>query len=320
MIPLHLITGFLGSGKTSFLLDVAERLPGRNLVFLVNEYSRQAIDPQKLAFTGIRTVSITGGSIFCRCLLTDFLHHLRELPSRFSFPAGKLEAVIVEASGIADPRSAEMMLKESQLDQVYRLSSLVCLVDPGSFLKLITILPNIRAQILAADVALINKTDLYHPSEIDRTEDAVKQIKSNLRILRTQQGRSDWNPFQDEHMVGVKGDYTACRDPHFATAVLSVPRMLTLEQLQTAIRPWEDRIFRIKGTASLDGSVFSIEYSSDHWNVQKAMDGPTDNLLVFFYPPSLENEIRELAQHLQIFSRRDKIWSLDNSRCPGGAS
>ena len=87
MIPLALVTGFLGSGKTTYLKQLIDRYHDRKLVWLVNEFSARDVDAAVLGGETADVVSIAGGSIFCRCLATEFIAHLRDLPARFGTPA-----------------------------------------------------------------------------------------------------------------------------------------------------------------------------------------------------------------------------------------
>ena len=75
-IPLSLVTGFLGSGKTTFLKHMAPRLASRRIVYLVNDFSALDVDGAVLSEIGPNVVSIPGGSIFCKCLVGDFIQHL----------------------------------------------------------------------------------------------------------------------------------------------------------------------------------------------------------------------------------------------------
>ncbi len=147
-IPLSLVTGFLGSGKTTFLKHTARRLAGRRIVYLVNEFSALDVDTQSLRQISPDVIAIPGGSIFCKCLVGDFIQTLSRVPQRFgsSQPgsADTIEGLIVEASGIANPKVVADMLRETKLDAVYSLASVVAIVDPGSFGKLLVTLPNIR--------------------------------------------------------------------------------------------------------------------------------------------------------------------------------
>ncbi|MCL1888415.1 MAG: hypothetical protein FWF96_06050, partial [Kiritimatiellaeota bacterium] len=97
MIPLALVAGFLGSGKTTFLRRVSSRNDGRRLAFLVNDFAGVDVDAQLLSDLDGEIVSIPGGSIFCRCLATTFTNALKKI-LRVEPP---VEGVIIEASGMA---------------------------------------------------------------------------------------------------------------------------------------------------------------------------------------------------------------------------
>lgn len=120
-------------------------------------------------------VSIPGGSIFCHCLVGEFVRVLGEVAVVDPRPEG----VIVEASGIADPKVVVVgMLAETKLDAMFDLRRVVTVVDPGSFHKLIQTLPAITAQVEASDLVLINKTDLYDAGEVglNRGENSDRSI------------------------------------------------------------------------------------------------------------------------------------------------
>jgi G3E family GTPase len=84
VIPLSLVTGFLGGGKTTLLQRLIEQSDGRRLAYIVNELADADVDGQLLALGEEKIVSIPGGSIFCRCLSGEFLRILESLPARFA--------------------------------------------------------------------------------------------------------------------------------------------------------------------------------------------------------------------------------------------
>jgi len=120
---------------------------------------------------------VPGGSIFCKCLVTQFISQLQSLPSRFGIPEG----LVIEASGMANPKVMASMLHETRLDGQYRLARIISVIDPGSFHKLRQTLPNITAQIEASDLALINKADLYSDDEVQATADALRALNPGIK-------------------------------------------------------------------------------------------------------------------------------------------
>ena len=165
MIPLCLVTGFFGSGKTTLLRHIIDERDGQRIAYLVNEFAARDVDAEVLAAeVGAGAVSLAGGSVFCRCLLDRFVDQLAALAAQQPAP----QAVVVEASGIADPKPIETLLQRDELAGLYTLTSIVTVVEPGSFLKFSHVLPNIIAQVEAADVGVINKVDLYDAGRIEQ--------------------------------------------------------------------------------------------------------------------------------------------------------
>jgi len=74
------VTGFLGSGKTTFLKHIVEQYRERRLVYLVNEFSPHDIDGAIVSQKNPNVVAIPGGSIFCKCLVTEFIDRLESIP------------------------------------------------------------------------------------------------------------------------------------------------------------------------------------------------------------------------------------------------
>lgn len=176
-IPISLITGWLGCGKTTLLKRVIHENRERRLVYLINDFSPMDVDAGLLRQEGDHVVSIPGGSIFCKCLVTEFIGNLKRVVEEFHSATAPVEGVVIEASGMADPRVVGDMLRETRLDAYYEIRSVISLVEPRSFLKLIHTLPNIIAQIESADRVLLNKCDLYEEPQLAETEAELKKIK-----------------------------------------------------------------------------------------------------------------------------------------------
>jgi len=270
MIPLALVIGFLGSGKTTFLKQLARRHCGRKIVYLVNEFSAKDVDGALLAAETPDVVSVAGGSIFCRCLVTEFIARLRELPARFGTPAAPVEAVVVEASGIANPAVASQMLREAQLDRQYELAAVLAIVDPGSFGKLLLTLPNIRVQIEAANHILINKTDAYPCALIEQTETAVREINRAVTPTRTSFSAADVDLFGARLTGAQRGELAPCRDPNFVSFSVPLDRDLDLNLFRVALEAAKDGIYRVKGFVGVGGRQFYLDYSASGLRVEES--------------------------------------------------
>jgi len=243
MIPICLVTGFLGSGKTTVLERLMRRLADRRVVYLVNEFATSDIDGQRLAGSGAAIVSVPGGSIFCTCLVEEFVRRLREIAATRPAPDG----LVVEASGIADPRVVRRLLDETGLSTDYRLARVVAICDPGTFLKLLVTLPSLPAQVEAADVALLNKVDLHDEPALQAVEAELHALHPGLSILRCAYGEADFEPFLLQPERELAGELAHCADPRYLVSEELLPGLVELPRLEAALAALGERLYRAKG-------------------------------------------------------------------------
>ena len=350
-IPLSLVTGFLGSGKTTFLQQTARRLAGRRVVYLVNEFSALDVDGAVLGKFGPNVVSIPGGSIFCKCLVSDFILNLSEIPRRFGqkpppassaalgaagglyadasgpgpemgatpssrskdlpmpvdvprevgVPAGSdaIEGVIIEASGIANPKVVADMLRETKLDAVYDLASIVSVADPGSFQKLLATLPNIRAQIEAADIVLLNKIDLFREEQVEATAAAIRQIHPDVRIIRTVRAAVEIDLFGNSPPRDLHGEYAECADPHYGRHSVALHNALDLAQLQAALRDLGDVLYRAKGFIPTSQGTVYLDWSMAGRSVEVCRKGGAQAGLAMIARADRREMIEALVSRIQ---------------------
>lgn len=299
MIPLILVTGFLGSGKTTLLEHLARRHRDRQIVWLVNEFSARDMDAARLATTARDVVALAGGSIFCRCKAAEFLDLLGTLPGR-CHP----ELVVIEASGMADPLVAGKMLRESGLDRLYSIRSVIAVVDPGSFGKLLQTLPNIRSQIEAASRVLVNKTDLHPPAALEATEAAIREINPDVPLTRTRFAELDLDLFAADSPQGERGELAPCVDPNFVKFEFSLAGELDLAWLQRAVATLTAEVLRLKGIARISGQLHRLDYSASGWHIEALPDAApaaTPALVLIARGPeseALRRLIRDLSGQL----------------------
>jgi G3E family GTPase len=262
MIPICLVTGFLGSGKTSFLKAITARHVDERIVYLVNEVSPLDVDGALLEELDEGLVAIPGGSIFCRCLVTEFIARLTEIPKRFGTVERPVVGVVIESSGIADPRVIAQLLAETKLDGVYDLATVITVVDPASLPKLVHTLPNIAAQIEAADVVLLNKTDLFDDEEVAATEALVREINPDAEVIRTVRCEADLELFGEAPARDMTGDYAPCMDPNYEKLELEFRAPVDMGQLMAGLTAARDDIYRAKGFVPTPSGLYYLDMSA----------------------------------------------------------
>lgn len=298
MIPLVFITGFLGSGKTTFLRHVVRSHRGRRLVYLVNEFAPADVDGPLIECPPDDLISVVGGSIFCRCLVTDFIRHLRAVAERAANPDTPVDGVVIEASGIADPGVVPRMLEETRLDGPYRLARVVSIVDPGTFATLVQTLPNLSAQIVASDVALLNKTDLYPLDKVAETERALRDLNASLEIMRTSFCAADIDLLAPRRVQRLDGQYARCADPNYEVITCTVDRTVDTNALTAALGGLCDVLYRAKGYFPAAAGLQHLDASPSGLTVRPAPRPDLPPRLVFILRPGARARLEPLLANL----------------------
>ena len=266
MIPVCLITGFLGSGKTTLIEKWIKQYPNNKFVYLINEFCQIDIDGQRLALPANQLVTIAGGSIFCRCLVSDFIRSLRKIETHFMEEGMLPEGVIIEASGVADPGVIQTLLQETKLDQVYQITKIIDIIEPGNFLKLIHTLPNILRQAEASNCILLNKADLYPADIIKKAVEEIREINPHAEIAETRFCDIDLFPFDLGILPKEGGEYAVCRDPNYANISILHDQPLDWLRLKAEIEAIPGAVYRVKGFIFQKNLWWDIDFASDIWH------------------------------------------------------
>lgn len=261
-IPMALITGFLGTGKTTFLEYTARRLADQRIVYLVNDFSPVDVDGARLDALGPNTVSVPGGSIFCKCLVGQFVKQLNMIAEQLHTADSPVRGVVVEASGIANPKVVEQMLSETGLDQLYALSCVLTLAEAGSLHKLLATLPAMTAQLESADVVLLNKVDLYEASQLACAEQQIRRVNAEVSIWRIEQGVADVQLFGERARRGLSGELAGCADPHFERFSVVPETPIDMNLLETRLLALADQLYRAKGYLPVVDGLVYVDWST----------------------------------------------------------
>ncbi|RJX35068.1 MAG: cobalamin biosynthesis protein CobW [Desulfarculus sp.] len=176
--PLHLICGFLGAGKTTLLRRILAQQPAdESLAVLVNEFGKLGIDGELLSGFSSQVRELRAGCICCE-LRVDFLRTLAEVLTNF-----QPQRVVVETTGVADPRDLITAVQEVGREHPLALASVVTVVDAEMFPVRRMFGPFYLNQIKAGDLVLLNKTDLIEPEAVEPAFAALSQINPGARLL-----------------------------------------------------------------------------------------------------------------------------------------
>ena len=189
-VPILLLTGFLGSGKTSLLARWLRDPAFAGAMVIVNELGEVGLDDRLIETSNDTPLLLDNGCACCEAgedlsatlerLFFDRLH--RQIPA-FTW-------VLIETTGIADPAPIlERLRHQGLVAERYELRGVVTTFDarlgPGQLASH----PECRSQVEHADVVLLTKTDVAGPVEVAAARDSLRALRPHVRILAS--ARSD---------------------------------------------------------------------------------------------------------------------------------
>ncbi len=181
-LPLTVIGGFLGAGKTTLLNRLLHKSQGRRLAVLVNDFGAINIDAELVATEAGDIIALTNGCVCCSIGddLTAAL--IRVLESTAPF-----DAIVIEASGVSDPwKIAQVALADPGLS----LDGVIVLIDADACLTHAAdplLADSLQRQLKAADLIVVNKTDLVDIGELQRVRDWLASFASTIPRFETMQ-------------------------------------------------------------------------------------------------------------------------------------
>ena len=260
-IKLYVLTGFLGAGKTSFLLHALDAMEGKKLGIIQNEFGKLSIDGDILRSGEIEMRDLTRGSIFCSCLKLNFVQALAEMSEM------GLDCLFVESSGLADPSNLFEILDALAVlkpEKPYELAGTICLVDAVGFLQDAAELEAVVRQVVHCNIALINKCDLVDAARIEEIKAQIRQWNGQCMIVTTENGVMDtalleqdlsdyaWAPGEDTTNTADTKPKT------FSISFGAVP----MDKMTAFLEALSPHCYRVKGFGVLDGAWRQIDLAA----------------------------------------------------------
>jgi cobalamin biosynthesis protein CobW len=201
-IPVTIVTGFLGSGKTTLICGLLKKNPDRRLAVLVNEFGEVSVDGALLRTAGegcgVEIHDLPNGCICCT-IKDDFLPVMKQLQSR----KREIEHVLIETSGLALPTPVMRALAWPEIRNDFHLDSVLAVVDTPQLLSgnlecgkpipgaasaetpdhATSVDAILNQQLENADVVVLNKIDTLDDESLMKAEELVRLKAAKVRFL-----------------------------------------------------------------------------------------------------------------------------------------
>ncbi|PQV64605.1 GTPase, G3E family [Abditibacterium utsteinense] len=287
LLPVALVTGFLGAGKTTFMRHLLGDAKARGLKVgvVINEFGVADIDGEILRQSGAEMLGTLAGGCACCSSQDEMIWTMLELGRQTR--ENRPDAVLLEASGLADPLVMLDGLTVAALLPLIRVASVVSVVDALRLPELKDedgrLAPLLQRQIALADLVIANKSDLAFRGESTKNEgkfaaeSLLRNINSSARLEFARGGAVNL----DEFWARVLNSESAAQAPHASQAIhghaqtLIVPmkKPIAREKLENALRNLGEDVWRVKGFVRLQGEndLFLVQWSGSgaHFAIER---------------------------------------------------
>ncbi|MCX4528557.1 MULTISPECIES: GTP-binding protein [unclassified Streptomyces] len=187
-IPVVVLTGFLGSGKTTVLNHLLANRGGTRIGVVVNDFGSIEIDAMSVAGqVGDSMVSLGGGCLCCAVDGSELDAYLEKLAA----PVHRIDVIVIEASGLAEPQEMIRMLMASE-NPAIRYGGMVQIVDAAEFDATRARHPETDRHLAVADLVVLNKTDRVDAAERARIEGVLGMLRGpGTPVVGADHGRID---------------------------------------------------------------------------------------------------------------------------------
>jgi G3E family GTPase len=188
-IPVTIITGFLGAGKTTLVSKLIQHPDMDRVAVVINELGEIGIDNDLVTMSS-ENISLLSNGCICCSVRTDMQETMRDLfTKRMVGEIPEFDRIIIETTGLADPAPIlQTLLSDTLFEAQFRLDGLVTLVDGYNGLLQIEQQLETTKQIAVADLILITKGDLLDSSTKDQLQAAVRELNPNAPMIFVNHG------------------------------------------------------------------------------------------------------------------------------------
>ena len=201
MVPVTILTGFLGSGKTTLINRILKEQHGHRIAVIENEFGEAGVDGDiLLKDTSEQIIEMNNGCVCCT-VRGDLIRILGDLRQRRDARTLDFDRVIIETTGMADPGPvAQTFFIDGEIGNYYLVDSVITLVDAKHAPKQLDDFREAQEQVGFADRILMSKTDLVSEDEQDRLRRRLVKMNPRAPIKTVHFGNT---PIED--ILDIRG-------------------------------------------------------------------------------------------------------------------
>jgi G3E family GTPase len=274
-IKVDVVSGFLGSGKTTLIRRLLQVCRQERVVLIENEFGEIGIDGELVERDGFEVLEISNGCICC-IMQKDFVQMLGRVIKEF-----QPERIIIEPTGISILSEIIDVLRRPEFVSRVRINSLITIVDSTNYLWQCDVFGDFfEDQIGNASVLILSKSQLTDRETIDQISASIRKLYQKERDAIC----DPWDTLTDEELANLidaehapalgdvlHAEYKPCSENEFDTLGLKSSRVYTREELEQILcQLGQDRygqVLRGKGFLRSDHGFLDFSYTSGRFEI-----------------------------------------------------
>ncbi|MHB8075498.1 CobW family GTP-binding protein [Desulfosporosinus fructosivorans] len=281
MVKFDIISGFLGSGKTTLIKKILNSLDGEKVVIIENEFGDVSVDSEVLQIEGFEIYEISNGCVCCK-LKGDFIFTLKQILTQ------KVERIIFEPSGIFIIGEIYDLFKDPQISSECFINSVTTVVDAQNFSNHIQSYSGFyKSQICSASSLVVSKTQQMLIEEVSQIELELCILNETATILA-----KDWIELSNEEVLGLvdKKNILIAKDSihslshDFESIGLRTSRIFESEQLESILKKCKHggygKIIRGKGFIESNNCFLEFHYIDGDYSILES-SSPSTGIVSF---------------------------------------
>ena len=274
MIKVDVISGFLGSGKTTLVKKLLQVHQKEKVVLIENEFGDIGIDGELIEREGFEVFEISSGCICC-IMQKDFVQMLARIIKEFH-----PERIIIEPTGISILSEIIDILRKPEFSSLLQINSLVTVVDSVNYLQQCEVFGEFfEDQITNASVLTLSKSQLVDSETIDKIISSLREFNQDGEIIS-----KPWDALGPEEFESLLDgqadldfsdilhtDYKPCSENEFEALALKTSRAFSQEELELSLsrlsQPQYGQVLRGKGFLKSPQGFLDFSYTNGQFTV-----------------------------------------------------
>ncbi|MDU3803341.1 GTP-binding protein [Paraclostridium bifermentans] len=279
MIKIDIVSGFLGSGKTTLIKKMLNDNKNEKVVVLENEFGQIGIDGELIKKDGLEVIELQNGCICCSIKL-NFKNTIEEILEKLN-----PDRIIIEPTGVGLLSEILIMLNDKKLKKYLKLNSIITVVDGVNYFDYIDNFGEFyEDQIKNAKTIIISKSQLIDHESLNSVINSLKNINENSYIIY-----EDWNSeefyeaikninelahFSDEDIKKIKIKDISESMKEISSIALMPIKTYSIKDIEKIFGILETeslgKIIRCKGFVNSGNSLLEFNYVNGKYDIKKS--------------------------------------------------